>query len=95
MEAKVVKKTKVAKVAPVVKVPGKRRVIEGKVVSTKMEKTVKVVVETKTKHSVYKKVMDKRTTLFAHTDKPLNEGDMVKVMESRPYSKKVKWVVID
>lgn len=73
----------------------KRRVIEGKVVSNKMQNTVKVVVESKTKHSVYKKVINKRRVFFAHTDKELNEGDMVKIKESRPFSKNVKWVVID
>ncbi|HRI06073.1 MAG TPA: 30S ribosomal protein S17 [Candidatus Dojkabacteria bacterium] len=72
-----------------------RRVIEAKVVSNKMEKTVKVVVETKTMHPVYKKVMNKRKVYFAHTEKPLNEGDMVKIKESRPYSKNVKWVVVE
>jgi small subunit ribosomal protein S17 len=73
----------------------KRRIIDAKVVSTKMQGTVKVLVESKSKHSVYKKVINKRKVFFAHTDKELNEGDMVKIKESRPYSKNVKWIVID
>lgn len=72
----------------------KRRVIEGVVVSNKMQGTVKVRVETTTSHPVYKKIIHYRKFFFAHTDKELNEGDKVKIKESRPYSKKVRWVVI-
>ncbi|KKR05650.1 MAG: 30S ribosomal protein S17 [candidate division WS6 bacterium GW2011_GWF2_39_15] len=86
---KVSKKTEVK-----VEAQNKRRVIEAKVVSTKMQGTVKVVVETKAMHPVYKKVMNRRKVFFAHTDKQVNEGDMVKIKESRPFSKNVTWVVI-
>ncbi|MBI2357168.1 mitochondrial small ribosomal subunit protein uS17m [Candidatus Dojkabacteria bacterium] len=91
-----VSKTKVTKVESV-KAPVKsnRRVIVAKVVSTKMQGTVKVAIESKTMHSVYGKVMNKKRVFFAHTDKQLNEGDVVKIKESRPYSKNVKFVVID
>ncbi len=71
-----------------------KRQLEGTVVSNKMEKTVKVLVETKRKHPVYKKVIGYRKTYFAHTNKELNEGDKVVIQESKPISKKVKWIVI-
>lgn len=73
----------------------KRRIIEGVVVSNKMEKTVKVLVETLTSHPRYKKVITRRKVFFAHTEKELKEGDKVKIKESRPYSKNVRWVVTD
>lgn len=72
-----------------------RRIIEGVVVSNKMEKTVKVLVETLTSHPRYKKVITRRKVFFAHTEKELKEGDKVKIKESRPYSKNVRWVVTD
>jgi small subunit ribosomal protein S17 len=72
----------------------KRRIIEGIVVSNKMQGTVKVRVETTTSHPVYKKVIYYREFFFAHTDKQLNEGDKVRIKESRPYSKNVRWVVV-
>lgn len=72
-----------------------RRIIEGKVISNKMNKTVRVLVEYLQSHPRYKKVITKREVFFAHTDKELNEGDVVKIKESRPYSKNVKWVVVE
>ncbi|MCC7289923.1 30S ribosomal protein S17 [bacterium] len=72
-----------------------RRILEGVVVSNKMVKTVKVLIEYLQAHPRYKKVITKRKTYFAHTEKELKEGDKVKIKESRPYSKNVRWVVVD
>lgn len=71
-----------------------RRTLEGVVSGNKMQKTVKVLVERQISHARYNKVVTKRKTYFAHTEKELEVGDKVKIMESRPYSKNVKWVVI-
>ncbi len=71
-----------------------RRRFEGVVVGNRMDKTVKVLVETKRIHPKYKKVVGYRKVYFAHTDKELNEGDVVTIKESRPFSKHVKWVVV-
>ena len=49
------------------KVENKRRIVEGKVVSAKMQGTVKVLVESKMSHPVYKKVINRRKIYFAHT----------------------------
>lgn len=74
---------------------GKKRELEGVVVSNKMEKTVKVRVDTTQSHPVYKKVVNKKKVFFAHTEKELNIGDKVIIRESRPISKNVKWIVVN
>ncbi len=71
-----------------------KRKLQGVVVSNKMEKTVKVLVERQKSHPRYKKVVNHRKIYFAHTDKELQEGEKVTILESRPYSKNVKWKVI-
>jgi small subunit ribosomal protein S17 len=72
-----------------------KKEFKGVVVSNKMQGTVRVQVDRPVRHPVYKKVVNERKILFAHTDKELNEGDEVTVRESRPYSKNVKWVVVE
>lgn len=72
----------------------KRKTLKGKVVSNKMEKTVKVLVETKQAHPVYRKVVNYRKAYYARANNPVNEGDIVTIMESKPYSKKVRWIVV-
>ncbi len=74
---------------------GKKRELEGVVVSNKMEKTVRVRVDTTQSHPVYKKVVNKKKVFFAHTEKELNIGDKVIIRESRPISKNVKWIVVN
>ena len=74
---------------------GKKREIKGIVTGTKMEKTVKVRVDTVGAHPVYKKIIKMKKVYFAHTDKELNVGDVVTIRESRPYSKKVRWLVVN
>lgn len=71
-----------------------RKKLDGIVVSNKMEGTVRVQVDVPQRHPVYKKVVNKRKVFFAHTDENLEIDDEVTIMESRPYSKNVKWVVI-
>jgi small subunit ribosomal protein S17 len=74
---------------------GKKREIKGTVVGDKMQSTVKVRVDTLQAHPVYKKTIKKKKIFFAHTDEELELGDIVTIRESRPYSKKVRWLVID
>ena len=73
----------------------KRREIEGIVVGNKMNKTVKVRVDTLEAHPVYKKVIDKKKVFFAHTEEDLEVGEKVTIRESKPYSKKVRWLVVN
>jgi small subunit ribosomal protein S17 len=71
-----------------------KKEFKGVVVSNKMEGTVRVEINRPVRHPRYKKVVNKRKNFFAHTDEELNIGDEVTIRESRPYSKKVKWVVV-
>ena len=65
-----------------------RKTRTGKVVSTKMDKTVVVAIEDNFKHPLFGKVMKRRIKLHVHDEN--NEctvGDIVEVMETRPMSK--------
>jgi len=74
----------------------KRKEMVGIVVSNKMDKTVSVAVERKTQHPLYKRVIKKTNTFKAHDeDNQCNEGDKVRIMETRPLSKTKRWRVID
>ena len=73
-----------------------RKVMIGKVVSDKMDKTVVVAVETSVRHKVYNKIVKRTYKLKAHDE--ANEckiGDTVKVMETRPLSKDKSWRVVE
>jgi len=73
-----------------------RKVRVGTVVSNKMDKSILVAIERKIAHPIYKKYFKKTTKLMAHDDK--NEcglGDLVKIMETRPLSKRKKWRLIE
>jgi small subunit ribosomal protein S17 len=64
------------------------RVITGKVVSNKMDKTVVVAVERTKTHPIYKKRYKVTNTLKAHDEKnACNPGDIVEITETRPISK--------
>ena len=68
--------------------------LTGTVVSDKMEKTVVVAVERQVRHAVYGKSQRKTSTFMAHNEK--NEakvGDTVVIAESRPLSRRKRWVV--
>lgn len=74
---------------------GKKRELAGVVISNKMDSTVRVRVDTTQTHPIYKKVVSKKKVFFAHTNEELNIGDKVVIRESKPYSKNVRWVVIN
>jgi small subunit ribosomal protein S17 len=68
--------------------------LTGTVVSDKMDKTVVVAVERQVRHSVYGKSQRKTSKFVAHDEK--NEakvGDTVAIAESRPLSRRKRWVV--
>jgi small subunit ribosomal protein S17 len=68
--------------------------LTGTVVSDKMEKTVTVAVERQVRHDVYGKSQKRTSTFLAHNDN--NEakvGDRVTIAESRPLSRRKRWVV--
>ena len=74
----------------------RRRELTGKVVSNKGNKTVVVVVERRVLHPKYKKFVRKSTKYHAHDENNLCDiNDQVVIQESRPYSKKKCWVVVE
>ncbi len=73
-----------------------RKIRVGEVVSNKMDKTISVKVERKTSHPLYKRVIKKSKTFKAHDENnECQEGDIVKIMETRPLSKTKRWRVIE
>ena len=73
-----------------------RKVMQGTVVSNKMDKTVVVAVETSVRHGVYGKTVKRTYKLKAHDEnKECNIGDRVKVMETRPLSKDKRWRLVE
>ena len=68
----------------------------GKVVSDKMDKTIVVLVETRAKHPLYKKVVRRTYKLKSHDENnDCNIGDTVRVMETRPLSKDKRWRLVE
>ena len=75
---------------------GVRKKLVGTVVSNRMDKTALVLVERLTKHPTYKKFIRKRAKYMAHDPQNRCEiGDKVRIIESRPISKKKRWQVTD
>jgi small subunit ribosomal protein S17 len=72
-----------------------KRILQGVVVSAKQDKTVVVSVERQVMHPVYKKFVKKSKKFAAHDENnQCKEGDMVSIIESKPYSKTKTWTVI-
>ena len=70
------------------------RTLVGKVVSDKRAKTITVLIERRTKHELYGKIVARTSKYHAHDEN--NEcklGDVVEISESRPISKTKSWVV--
>jgi small subunit ribosomal protein S17 len=73
-----------------------RKVLVGKVVSDKMDKTIVVAVEEHVKHRLYGKTMRRTKKFKAHDER--NEakvGDVVRIMETRPLSKEKRWRLVE
>jgi small subunit ribosomal protein S17 len=72
----------------------RRKVMTGRVVSDKMQKTVIVEVESRSAHPLYGKVVTKVKRFKAHNEDPLAKmGDLVKIIESRPMSREKRFRV--
>jgi small subunit ribosomal protein S17 len=70
------------------------RTFVGKIVSDKRTKTVTVLVERRTMHELYGKIVGKSSKYHAHDEKgEYKMGDVVEITESRPISKTKSWVV--
>ena len=72
-----------------------KRILQGVVVSDKMDKSVVVRVERRVMHPVYKKYIKRSAKYTAHDEhNACKVGDIVQIMESRPLSKTKTWVVV-
>ena len=68
----------------------------GVVVSNKMDKSIVVAVKRKVKHPIYGKFVNKATKFTAQDDtNTCNEGDTVRIMETRPLSKTKRWRLVE
>ena len=72
---------------------GNRRRLVGKVTSNKMTKTVVVQVDSRQRHPLYGKVVSRATRFKAHDEIGCQMGDTVRIVESKPISKEVRWLV--
>lgn len=71
-----------------------KKVVQGVVVSSKMDKTVVVAVERRFVHPKYKKVVKKTTKFYAHDEgNKCKVNDVVQIVETRPLSKLKRWKV--
>jgi small subunit ribosomal protein S17 len=72
-----------------------RKVRQGVVYSSKMDKTITVLVENRKRHPMYSKIMTTTTKLKAHdANNEAAEGDLVEIMETRPLSKTKRWRLV-
>ena len=65
----------------------------GTVVKAKMAKTVVVAVERMVQHGLYRKTIKRTSTFMAHDEKGAKQGDVVRIVETRPLSKNKRWRV--
>ena len=70
------------------------RLREGRIVSNKMQKTVVVAVDRLVRHRLYKKIMRRTSKFMAHDEMSCNVGDVVRIVETRPLSKRKRWRVV-
>jgi small subunit ribosomal protein S17 len=77
-------------------VEGARRVRQGIVVSDKAEKTITVRIDISRRHRRYEKIVRSSSTVHAHDENnDAHEGDVVRVIESRPLSRTKRWALVD
>ena len=81
---------------PADRLPGSKKVRQGKVVSSKADKTITVRIEVVRRHPVYEKVVRRSATIHAHDESnAANAGDVVRVIESRPLSRTKRWRLVE
>ncbi|HEV2769110.1 MAG TPA: 30S ribosomal protein S17 [Solirubrobacteraceae bacterium] len=69
---------------------------QGRVVSDKADKTITVRIEAARRHRRYEKIVRSTSTLHAHDERnEANEGDRVRVVESRPLSRTKRWRLVE
>ena len=77
-------------------VEGRRRMRQGIVISDKASKTITVRIDVARRHRRYEKIVRSSSTLHAHDENnDAHEGDVVRVIESRPLSRSKRWALVD
>lgn len=71
------------------------KVKTGKVISNKMQKTVVVEIVSIVVHPLYKKQMKRTKNIMAHDELGVNIGDIVKIAETKPFSKSVHFKTVE
>ena len=85
-----------AEITPEVQTRGARKFRVGLVVSDKMDKTITVAIERQVKHPIYGKFVKQTTKLKAHDEtNDAGMGDVVRIQETRPYSKTKRWRLVE
>jgi len=74
---------------------GRRKVRQGVVTSDKMTKTVVVALVRRYAHPVYGKQVTRTKTVKAHDEQGAKIGDTVRIMETRPIARTVRWRVVE
>ena len=73
-----------------------RKLREGVVTSTSMNKTIVVTIESRKPHPRYGKTMARNKNFYVHDEtNDANEGDRVRIMETRPISKSKRWRLVE
>ena len=73
-----------------------KKMLKGKVISDKNEKTVVVLVKRRYSHAFFKKVITSSKKYHAHDEKNIFKiGDDVKIIESKPFSRKKRWEIVN
>ena len=76
--------------------PSRKTSKVGTVIGTNMTKTVTVLVERQVRHPLYKKTVRKRRTFLAHDEyEKCKVGDLVRIIETLPVSKRKRWRVVE
>ncbi len=71
-----------------------KRTVTGRVVSSKANKTISVLVERQVKHPLYGKFIRRSTRMLAHDEhNECNDGDLVRIEECRPLSRRKSWTL--
>lgn len=79
-----------------IKERNQRKQRTGQVVSNSMDKSITVAVDRQIKHSIYGKFITKTTKYLVHDEEnTANVGDSVRIMETRPLSKRKTWRLVD
>ena len=79
-----------------IKQRGRRNIVTGQVISSKMDKTISVLIYSSVKHPRYKKYIKKTSVFKVHDEKnQAKTNDVVRIFETRALSKTKRWKLID